>query len=172
MLGESEVITSAPHSAPEQLNSRDSGEPNAQLHSDQGPVNLEEDGGGSWRRGREAALAGEEEGLLANSLGMEEQQGLGGVHKPGLVCTWHPVPGAQGRMGGGTRMLEVSRGQMVEISHAEGENLNFILTAPGSHGGIKPKKNTVGFGTKVFRRDMGKNGCGEFLVGAGKWLCG
>lgn len=45
MLGESEVITSAPHSAPEQLNSRDSGEPNAQLHSDQGPVDLEEDGG-------------------------------------------------------------------------------------------------------------------------------
>lgn len=71
-------------------------------------------------------------------------------------------------------MLEVPRGQMVEISHAEGENLNFILTAPGSHGGFKPKKNTVEFGTKVFRRDMGKNGCGEcgVEVGARKWLSG
>lgn len=69
----------------------------------------------------------------------------------GLAPFVHGIlPGAQERMGGGERgMLEVPRGQTVEISHAEGEDLNFILTAPGSHRGFKPKKNTVGFGPEV-----------------------
>lgn len=102
--GGSEVITSAPYFGPEQLNSRDSGSPVHSCTVTRIQWTLRRMGGGSWRRGREAALAGEK-GLLANSLGMGEQQGLGGVHKPGPICTWHPVSGAQGRMGGGTRML-------------------------------------------------------------------
>lgn len=124
---------------------------------------------GSWSRDREAALA-VEKGPLANSLGMGGSRAWRGAGAwPRFVRFVRSIlPGAQGRTGGGMRekVLEVPRDPMVEISRAEGENLNFILTAPGSHGGFKPKKNIVGFG-----RDMGKNRCGGG-DGAGKWLCG